>query len=335
MNFKTLARVSRGTSFVVAAGIGALYGAHLAQTTGNLYLAIAAGSVTFIGLAAAWHFVLTLGEQARRTESMAVAAVVGLALFLGAMALSGAAVTTMLGGTQALHSQQARALPEFEQALADAKARLDEQNVITNRVAQAAAATRNEAAEERRSGEGPIFRQLFSYAQSLDDLARQLDAEIRDVPAYQQGVAALDEARAALGDETRFPAALAAVSAAVRDMNGIDIAPAVYNAGLVEGERVNDLTRRLYADVERLAVEPVAVPVYEPVSREVAVLQGDAGLYWVRTAVIEGVPFILLILLMVAAREPLLRNQPDPEKVSDDEIRIREDNVIGIKGAAE
>lgn len=58
---------------------------------------------------------------------------------------------------------------------------------------------------------------------------------------------------------------------------------------------------------------------------------------WIAAAAIDMAPFILLLIVMLGVSEPLLRDsRPVRRKVSDDEIRVNESNVVGInRGTAE
>ncbi len=334
--YETTTRVAHVGATVAAliVAFGASMGFY--HMTGNYYVAILTGVGIAAGLALSWYILITLASRARRGASRAAIATFGALLVAVAIGTSGWALATAIGGKAALASYQARALAEHEIALADATSRVNEQLSLVDFVHQTAAATRAKADEESRTGRGPNYRGMMDTSERLDRAAGDMQDEIdRAGTTRAAGLAALDRADRALGDAEPFRLALADVTAAIVELNAIDVSPEVMSIGMVGlNDRglpeLSDLDQNLRDRADNAVGQTIAVPRYISVNRADATLSEFPMGAWIAATAIDVMPFLLMLLVMVASTEPLLREQRKGRtRVSDDEIRTNEEELNG------
>lgn len=339
--FNAIVRVAHfgATVAAIVVAFGATIGFH--DMTGSWPLAVlgGAGIASLLGLG--WYTLITLGSRARRIAAKALTISLGILLVTVALGTSGWALATAIGGKQALADYQSRALAEHETALADAYARVNGQLDLVDVVSQHAAATRILSEEEGRTGQGPLYRSYQRTAENLDNAAEGMRGQIDAADKhYASGIQALDTAMFALGDGEVFRAAMVDVEAAITALNAVDVSGDILSVGMVGlNDRglpeLDTLTQSLRDAGETGAQEPVEVPRYVAMSRSEATLSERPVGAWIAAASIDVAPLVLLLIVMLAASEPLLREDRKPKaRVTDDEIREAEDNVIGMKDAA-
>lgn len=338
-HFHNLATVSRITALICAgiAGIGAAIG--FSDMTANLPLSVLLGGGVAIVLAFGWHTLLSAAEHSRRTLTRVGLVTAGVLLVCVALATSGWSLATAIGGRTALSQAQATALADHAAALDAAKARVDAQEALINTVKQSAVATQMLGAEEGTSGEGPLFRSYQRTSENLDILATSMTDDLgKAAAAVQAGTEALTAGRAALGNDDAFSRAMADAEAATAALLAIDISRRVLSVGMVglndaKQPQLEPITAALYKAAAGSVPAAVEVPVYAPMTRAQATFEraGSVLPAWIAAIGVDVTPLILLCLLLLLSHEPLLREVSAPKvRVSDDELRVREDNVVGL-----
>ena len=343
--YEKLSITARLLSLICAcvAGGGAFIG--FTDMTGNPIIAGLIGGGVALILGFGWHFTLHAAEHSRRgLKPISTLAVAGVLLVCIALATSGWSLATALGGRSALAHAQAAALSAHASALTEAKDHVDGQSVLINKVRQAAAASHLLGGDEGRSGQGPRFRSYLRTEANLITLADNMQSDLtsKAAPYVKQGEDALAAGRAALGTDAPFAAAMADAEAAVGSLSAIDISRTVLDAGLVT---VNDkglpqldpITKALYTAADAAKPTPVVLESYVPMTRSQATSQFADTIIpaWVAAVGIDVAPFLLLILMLVLAGEPLLRAEVEPKhKVTAEEIRVADANVIGLRRSA-
>ena len=331
MNYETSAHWARGLAVVVSAFVGVAYGLHLHNTSGSTYVAVGFGLLFAVILAGVWHVLLWKTQLARHNATRAVLLAMGIFLTVGAIIISGRAVTTLIGGNAVLKEDQAIVLQEFEGALSDAYQMVQDQDEIVSAILQASTQMEMLANEEGRGGQGPRYRNLMELSAYFYERGNEAQALVdTGDDIYQTGSTALSAARKQLGDEAAFDEAIATAQMAIRDLNGIDASGIALKAGVLTHEtggkmpQTNAVTNQLHATVKGLKPEPVEVPVYDSLTaNESVAISGKTAGYWFTSIIVESVPLLMMILLMLTWREPLMREPDNPASKTDDDIRAR------------
>ncbi len=335
----TVGHVGATVAAVVVA-FGATIGFH--DMTGQWALAALGGVGIASILGLGWLSLITIGSRARRPQGRVLTLVVGVVLVAVALGTSGWALATAIGGKAALASYQMRSLTEHEIALTDAMARVTGQEELVDAVKQHSAATIALAKEEGRSGQGPNFR---SYQRTAENLTNASDVMAKTLSEgeghYLNGLDALEKANKSLGNAETFRLALSDVQSSIVSLNAIDISNDVLSIGMVGlNDRgvpeLDTMTSSLRDIAEGSTVDPVTVPRFIGKSRSDATMSEFPVGAWIAAISIDMAPLILLIIVMFAAGEPLLREERRTKRrISDEEIRVNEEEVKGLRVVAE
>lgn len=306
------------------AGGGATIGFH-DMTQSWLIAALAgAGITTILGLGN--HIILGMARRNRTRHG--IAAVVGAAMLLAmvAIATSSWALTTAIAGPAAQRIHLLDTTQTYDDAVNVARARIDAQSGITEAVSIAAARYRAAAQDEelgRRGlpGCGPNCRAYAVTAANYEALSASFVDLIKEHDqALLNARKKLDELRrnAVSADTLTFGENTTAISAAISAVRMLDLHPKVSNIGVVS-HQATDLHRfdsDLRRETKQISGESpeVIVPVYRPISNAEAVYQYRdrvAGA-WAAALGIDLTPLILTLLLLLAAREPLISVKEPP-----------------------
>ena len=334
--FQFIVRVAHWGATVAAliVAAGATIGFH--DMTGSWPIALLGGIGIASILALGWYILISMGSRVRRTSAKALTITLGVFLVVAALGTSGWALATAIGGKQALANYQTRALTEHELALADAMSRVNGQLELVDSVSQTAAATRLLAAEEGRSGEGPLYRSYMRTQENLEGAAELMNVKILEgQDLYQRGIIALDVANQNLGNAEDFRLAIGEVQKVITLLNGIDVSGDITSIGMVGlNDRGLPELSTLTANLQSIAADAdtklVDVPRFVPATRSEATMSERPLGAWIAAIAIDTAPLILLLLVMVAVNEPLLREaRKTKHRTSDDEIRAQEDIVEG------
>lgn len=305
--------------------------------TGSMPIAVLGGVGIASILAIGWYTLITLGSRARRGAAKGAVVALGAVLVLAALGTSGWALATAIGGKQALAAYQSRSLAEHEIALAAAMSRVNAQIDFVDIVSQHAVATGLLGDEEGRSGRGPLFRSYERTQESLNNAAQGMTVKLEDGETiYRFGIADLDKASAALGTPV-FRLHMTNVESAIAELNAIDVSDDVKNIGMVglndKGlPELDGLTSSLRSASDIAVGAPVAIPRYVPMTRSDAVLSERPAGAWIAAFAIDFAPLILLLIVMIAAGEPLLREDRKVKgRKTDESIREDELEVSGLR----
>ena len=345
MNYQAITAMA-GTAAVIAAGtvsIGATLGFH--EMTGSWLTAGLMGTTIAVLLGIGWHIAIRAAANTRRFGNRVGLLAIGMFFVAIAVATSGWSLATAIGGQTAVEQHQKAAVAEYERALNRALVRVDDQRALVEAVSVARSVYSGRvdaevAGDNGAPGCGPQCRRLQAVAANLTEFQSGIEREIEGgVAAYDAGGAALALARQQVGTP-QFGDALAGVESAIVLMNGVNVTNGVSRVGMTTGGGNDPMTAQIVAASESLNSEPAPLPRYVPMNRAEATLAyaTDVAGAWIAALAIDSAPFIFLLLVMMLHSEPLIRQQPEMRKrrvPTDDEIRTKEENVIGLRQSAE
>ena len=342
MNFTTTVKMARFAAIIAAsvAAVGATMGFY--EMTENIVISglFGVGIASLLGIG--WHLTISAAENTRRNTNRIALVAVGVMLVSVAIATSGWSLVTAIGGKQALASYQQSVLQDHEIALAASYSRVNAQADLVDYVSQHATATGLLADEEGTSGKGPLYRSLMRTKDNLNGAAGSMNATIEAGESYYLiGLSNLEAGADNMGDDVLFRENMAAVQSSIASLNSIDVTGDVLSMGMVglndKGlPELSNLTADLRTAAEGAESEAVAIPHFNNVNRSEAVMLNPPIGAWIAAIAIDAAPFIFLLLVLLLANEPLLRDMANPKPIkykTDDEIRNSEDNVVGINKA--
>ena len=328
-------RLFQTTALVAAAfaGIGVTIGLHDVGSQDGWMLPVLTGGAIAVLFGTAWHVLIGFGARVRRREAVIAVAAAGVVLTvmtLGASALSIAAAVAGRGATQAVLADRvdgyAESLDEaHRQALTFAPL------IETASIASAAYSSMAEQEADGKlgagSGCGPrcVEMQSFAatYAQAqvaLTDLREQADT-YRDAGAT--AVVGLRNAAAA-GDQQAFMMSSVDLGAAISELNGINSTPITSTTGVVvvdtaQDVALDDQTAAFHSQADALLTQrqTITPPGFVPFSVFDAVRWEafGAALHGVIVAAsVDILPLLALMIVMLTANEPLLRDAPRMRK---------------------
>lgn len=357
MNYKTLTALA-GIGAMIAAttvSIGATLGLH--SITDNWFIAAPFGIGLGLVIGILWHMTIQSAASARRGLNRWALVIIGMVLVGIAISTSSWSLATAIGGKQALQGVHVEAIQTHADALYAAHNRVRQQSAlidVTGQVATAyAGASESEASGglSGRAGFGPKAQKYALVADSFRGAASDMQGTLDEAQTtYKAGQAQLNDARRAMstGDKMAVSNALNAVQSTISDLNAVDITGNVANTGIVNfttGTKGvsqvadDELTSKVQQTAASIDTTPIPVPVFVPTSQATAIVDraGDVPLAWIMAISFDFLPFALLVLVLLLWNEPLMREAAMPKRTSDDEIRTREENVVGFapRGAAE
>lgn len=336
--FVGLAHVMASCCAAIAA-VGAAVGFH--ELSGSWLVACLLGAGTAVVLGLGWFALIGAAAHTRRVSNILLALVGGACLTAIALAVSGWSLATALGGVTAHRIHDAEQIALHDEALIAGFERVTKQRPLEDALSTAstvyAGYVTNEAA---RGGCGPKCLTYQSAADSIANVSAEVHGQVETaILKRQQAEEALTQAR--LGRDVE--ANLAFVASTVAHLNSVDLDAGsvglvryTYGADGVSNVATDELTQAIVAaDAE--TPDPVAVPVYEKISKAEATLayaHRVAGA-WAAAIGIDCGPLLLLILVLAFWREPLLRNDPKlattDDAIRDKEAAIRGDNVRPLR----
>lgn len=348
------ARLFQAAAVIAAifAGIGVTIGLHRMDALHGWLLPVITGLAIALLFGVAWHVLIGFGARVQRREAVIGVVAAGIlltAMTLGASALSIAAAVAGASATQAVLADRVDGYAESLDAAhreATVFVPLIETAAITSAAYSAMADQEAQGRLGSGSGCGPRCVEMQSFASGY----AQAQAGLTELRAAADGFRDRGEAAvaglrgaAALGDQDAFLRATVALGSAVSDLNGVNAQPIVATTGVVvvdtaQDVALDDQTDAFHAEAEALLAgrELVETPVFVPFSVFDAVRWEafGAALHGVIVAAsVDLLPLLALIVVMLTAKDPLLRDgprvrQPRPGQIERNEaIRQEEDDA--------
>lgn len=316
--------------------------------TDNIWISGLSGVAVASILGLGWWSLITAGSRARRLPNKFGIGGIGVGLAGLALATSGWAMATAIGGSAAMNQHNRFQVSLHEDALQAAHSRLTDQEIVIDNVSNAGAIYAGYAKAETEgdlggaSGCGPKCRSYQRLGASMngvqDDLQETYDSA-NDL--HSAAVTHLASAR----NQADPQDSLAIVSAAIAEMNSVDLDPGQVGmvqysatAGGLQMDQLDSLTQAI-VDADADAAPMVTAPSYEVLSEADATMRYAKHVKgaWIMAVGVDVAPFIMLLIVMLLAGEPLLREPRKLRKaVTDAEIRGNEEitrgNVVPISG---
>jgi hypothetical protein len=328
-------RLFQTTALVAAAfaGVGVTIGLHDVGAHDGWMLPVLTGAAISVLFGTAWHVLIGFGARVRRREAVFAVSAAGVmltAMTLGASALSIAAAVAGNGATQAVLASRVDA---FAETLDEAHRQALTFSPLIETASIASAAYTSMAKQEAegklgaKSGCGPRCVEMQSFAATYGQAQVALTALRGEADGYRDtGAAAIVGLRtaAAAGDQQAFMRSTVDLGAAVSDLNGINPTPITSTTGVVVVDTAQDVsldaqTASFHTQAETLlaARQTVTPPAFVPFSVFDAVRWEafGAALHGVIVAAsVDLLPLLALMIVMLTANEPLLRDAPRMRK---------------------
>lgn len=320
--FLTLARV---------VGLGAAFNVALALCLGSYDdIVNSAGPANFLlpfviaivvagGLAAGWHVVLGMAAHAISTHAKIIAFTIGFGLAVIGTATSAWFLAAKIGGVPAIQTHQSKYLNSLQAAsqLVAENSAVETEIVLAlengaTRLTDAAQSEGKFGTFSGTAGFKGVFDTLNNTAKSL--LATRIDLKKRALKRNRLLSGArsqIEEAGRALSqhDGNMFEVSANRAASLIAEANRIRLS--VLTTGLdigsntgAAGQEINSVTGNIASTSQEVESRQrlVSIPVFVPMDAKTAIVTYPAALPWIMAILIEGLPLIMLGLLIALPR---------------------------------
>lgn len=334
------------------AAVSTTIGLHTANPAAGWLVPVFTGVIIAAALGTFWHVLIEAAERVRTKIGVTATLFGGAIAVVVALGASASNMAAAISGQAAVRAELAERVDAYATAVTSASVEARRFQPLVDVTAAAAASMDGKADLEAKGlngaghGCGPRCETYKGAASSFATTSGQLQDLLKQVEELRaSGMASVGALRVAAvsADQMAFAEAAQGAAAAIDDLNAIDHMPIVAATGMVQ---VTDLASTLTPETAGLQDRAselqseraqVTAPVFLPfsVGEATRAQMGGAALQaWIAAGVIDVLPFVFLLLILLTAREPLMRGDIfKREKVRIDEaersaqIRSDEENI--------
>ncbi|TKZ15917.1 hypothetical protein FAP39_16325 [Shimia litoralis] len=336
----------------ILAAVSTTIGLHASDPAAGWFIPVLTGVVIAFALGVLWHVLIEAAERVRSSLGITVIVIIG-ALGVGFALMSSASnIAAAMAGKASVSAELTDRVDAYSKALSKSAVAAKSFQPLVD-ITSAAGATMEGKANLEASGLngtgtgcGQRCETYKGAAASFQTTSGQLQALSAEVEALRlQGLGYVGDLRTAASssDQAAFGRAAQNLSAVIDQLNAVDHMPLVAATGMVTvtnlSSELTPETSSLQTKAKDIAGERVTVeaPVFVPFSVGEATraqMFGAALQAWIAAAAIDALPFVFMLLVLLTAREPLLRDVPSqstkertPEAERVAKIRSDEDHI--------
>jgi len=334
------------------AAISTSIGLHASDPAAGWLVPVLTGLVIAFALGVLWHVLIEAAERVRSRLGIAVILIVGALGVAFAVGTSASNIAAAMAGKASLSAELTDRVDAYSKALTQSALEAKSFQPLVD-ITSAAGATMEGKANLEASGLngtgtgcGQRCETYKGAAASFQTTSGQLQALSAEVETLRlQGLDFVGDLRTAASssDQAAFGRSAQNLSAVIDQLNAIDHMPLVAATGMVTvtnlSSELTPETSSLQSKAQDIAGERVTVeaPVFVPFSVGEATraqMFGAVLQAWIAAAAIDALPFVFMLLVLLTARDPLLRDVPvhpkkdrTPEAERVAKIRSDEDHI--------
>ena len=309
----------------LALGLGSYNDITSSDGPANFILPFAIAIVVAGGLGAGWHVVFAMGAQANTTQAKSIAFAIGIGLMIIGMGTSAWFLASKIGGSTAVGTHQTLHLGELKEAEKLVGENFAKEIVILQKAKQGVAKLEADAFGEgkygtftNKAGFKGVYISLKNAAESLLGVQRSLKKLDNKRRRLLNGARReVDQAARAISerDGANFRKSVSRAAALLADADSIRLSSVV--AGLSLGSAPGGAGKAIQttqgsisdkADEIEAELLAVSIPIYVPMDAKTAVTTYPAPLPWLMAILLEGLPLLMLGLLLAL---PAVRDRRD------------------------
>ncbi len=320
------------------AAVSTTIGLHTANPTGGWLVPVFTGVIIAAALGTFWHVLIEAAERVRTKIGITATLLGGIIAVVVALGASASNMAAAIAGPAAVRAELAERVDAYATAVTSASVEARRFQPLVDITSAAAASMEGKAKLEASGvngtghGCGQRCETYKGAAGSFSTTSGQLQTLLKQVEEYRaQGMEAVGALRVAAvnADQMAFAQAAQNAATSIDNLNAVDHMPVVAATGMVQvTELASTLTPETVGLQDRAREMQsertlISAPVFLPFSVGEATraqIGGAALQAWIAAGVIDVLPFVFLLLILLTAREPLMRNDVfKREKVRTDE----------------
>jgi len=313
-----------------AASVGFAFREMIPAGIEGLVLPTAAALLIGIALFFTWRYLLHVGPFSEEHSKRVMYVMIGATLFAISVATTSWFTTATITGDRAVRAHMNAYIAEANKRTGVVTSNLESERPMVGILLKSAAARRLLAESEENlglagkgKGTGPVSDMYRRTASNLQQTANVVEntldkgkAEASKAKAMVDEMARIANSPGAASTEgqTAFVEAAVKHIRALSELSTVTSLPQVDLVGVVEGgnaskvSTLDEETRALKDEAKRVKDAKVTLPIekaYVPITKSAAVADypGVAAGGWVMSVALDSLPFLILLLLMVAISE--------------------------------